>query len=85
MGGSDSRFIIPRSYGGLGYAIPAFVAEGFGLKALEVKTPTELDAAMDKAFSSTAPVFLDAITQPEVDLLLPVYIWLAAAEKASAR
>jgi acetolactate synthase-1/2/3 large subunit len=160
MGGSDSRFIIPRSYGGLGYAIPALVgahfarprarlvglfgdgslgmsageletlsrlgipavlihfnnstfgwikalqklhshgkyfsvdftpgrpalvAEGFGLKALEVKTPTELDAAVDKAFSSTAPVFLDVITQPEVDHLPPVYSWLEAAEKASAR
>ena len=58
MGGSDSRCIVPRSYGGLGDAIPALVAEGFGLKALEVKTPTEQDAAMDKAFSSTAPVFL---------------------------
>jgi acetolactate synthase-1/2/3 large subunit len=29
MGGSDSRFIIPRSYGGLGYAIPALVGAHF--------------------------------------------------------
>jgi Thiamine pyrophosphate enzyme, C-terminal TPP binding domain len=25
MGGSDSRIIIPRSHGGLGYAVPALV------------------------------------------------------------
>jgi TPP-dependent trihydroxycyclohexane-1,2-dione (THcHDO) dehydratase len=64
---------------------PALVAEGFGLKALEVKTPAELDATMDKAFDSTAPLFLDVIAQPEVDLLPPVTSWLKAAEKASDR
>jgi hypothetical protein len=40
---------------------------------------------MDKAFDSTAPVFLGVIAQPEVGHLPPVNSWLAAAEKASAR
>lgn len=154
LGRADSRFIIPRSYGGLGYAIPALVgahfarpqarlvalfgdgslgmsageletlarlaipavlihfnnstfgwikalqklhskskyfsvdftpgrpalvAEGFGLKAFEVKIPAELDEAMDEAFVSRAPVFLDVLTEPEVEHLPPVYTWLQAA------
>ena len=150
LGGNGSRFIIPRSYGGLGYAIPGVVgahcarpearlvalfgdgslgmsageletlarlaipcvlihcnnasfgwikalqhlhsqgkylsvdftpgdpcsvARGFGLKALQVKTPTELEAALDEAFRAEAPVFVDVHTEPEVDDLPPVYSW----------
>ena len=64
---------------------PALVAEGFGLQALEVKTPAELDAAMDHAFKSSTPVFLDVVTQPEVDRLPPVYSWLKTRKNASDR
>jgi acetolactate synthase-1/2/3 large subunit len=156
LGGSGSRFIIPRSYGGLGYAIPALVgahfarpgahlvglfgdgslgmsageletlarlnvpavlihfnngtfgwikalqrlhskakyysvdftpgnpalvAEGFGLEAIRVETPSDLDDALDSAFDMKAPVFLDVITEPEVEQLPPVFSWLKAADK----
>ena len=155
LSGQGSRFIIPRSYGGLGYAIPAvvgahfarpesrvvglfgdgslgmsagdletisrmnipaalihfnnstfgwikalqrlhckgkyfsvdfnpgnpiMVAEGFGLKALQVKTPAELTEGLDVAFSSNDPIFLDVATEPEVDNLPPVFSWQKAAE-----
>jgi len=155
LSGQDSRFIIPRSYGGLGYAIPAvvgahfarpesrvvglfgdgslgmsagdletisrmnipavlihfnnstfgwikalqrlhckgkyfsvdfnpgnpvMVAEGFGLKAIQAKTPAELAEGLGAAFSSNDPVFLDVVTEPEVENLPPVYSWHKAAE-----
>ena len=41
-----------------------------------VKTPTELDAAVGEAFGSQVPVFLDVLTEPEVEKLPPVYTWL---------
>ena len=49
------------------------------------KTPAELDAAMEKAFDVAAPVFLDVITQSEIDQLPPVYSWLKTADNASGR
>jgi len=49
------------------------------------KTPAELDAAMEKAFDAAAPVFLDVITQSEIDQLPPVYSWLKTADNASGR
>lgn len=152
-----SRFIIPRSYGGLGYAIPAvvgasiaqpkakviglfgdgsmgmsageletlvrlgipavlihfnngcfgwikalqrlhskgkflsvdftspqdmaLVAKGFGLRALHIETPAELEEGLDEAFSTEAPVFLDVVTESLLTELPPVYSWLKAAEK----
>ena len=155
--GNGSRFIIPRAYGGLGYAIPALVgahearpdarlvglfgdgslgmvageletlsrlntpavlihfnnscfgwikalqslhannkfysvdftpgspakvAEGFGIKALQVTTPEELQAGLDKAFASDGPFFLDVVTEPEVDSTPPVMSWLKASKEA---
>jgi len=155
LSGQGSRFIIPRSYGGLGYAIPAVVgahfarptsrvvglfgdgslgmsagdletvsrlnipavlihfnnsmfgwikalqrlhsnekyfsvdfnandparvAEGFGLKALRIKTTEELVQGLDIAFADSQPVFLDVTTEPEVENLPPVFKWLKAAE-----
>ena len=152
----DSRFLIPRSFGGLGYAVPAAVgaffarpearvvalfgdgslgmcageletlvrlripavlihfnngcfgwikalqalhckgkflsvdftpgnmarvAEGFGLKAIHIENPKELDDGLDEAFASTGPVFLDVVTEPELSELPPVYSWLKQAEK----
>ena len=154
LGGNGSRFLIPRSYGGLGYAIPAvvgahfarpdarliglfgdgslgmsageletvvrlkipvvfihcnnsmfgwikalqklhshekyfsvdfisgnpsLVAEGFGLTTFKAESAAELEAALQDAFSMNGPVFIDAITEPEVDRLPPVYSWLKAA------
>ncbi len=151
-----SRFIIPRSYGGLGYAIPAvvgafiaqpkakvvglfgdgsmgmsageletlvrlgipavlihfnngcfgwikalqrlhskgkflsvdfspqdmaLVAKGFGLRALHIETPAELEEGLDEAFSTEAPVFLDVVTESLLTEVPPVYSWLKAAEK----
>jgi acetolactate synthase-1/2/3 large subunit len=156
LGGNGSRFIIPRAYGGLGYAIPALVgaffanpqarlvglfgdgslgmsageletlerlgiqavlihfnnasfgwikalqalysnrkffsvdfnagnparvAEGFGLKALHIETPQELEDGLDEAFASSGPVFLDVVTESEISELPPVYSWLKAAEE----
>jgi acetolactate synthase I/II/III large subunit len=154
--GGGSRFLIPRSFGGLGYAIPAAVgasiarsgtrvvalfgdgslgmsageletlarldvpavlihfnngcfgwikalqalhskgkfmsvdfgtgnmarvAEGFGLKALHVETPGELEEGLDEAFAIQAPVFLDVVTESETTELPPVYSWLTKAKK----
>ena len=159
LGGNGSRFIIPRAYGGLGYAIPALVgayfarpdarlvalfgdgslgmsageletlarlkipavlihfnnscfgwikalqslhakskffsvdftpgnpalvAEGFGLKARRVETPAELEDALDEAFASDGPFFLDVLTESEVMEIPPVVTWLKAAEKLRA-
>jgi acetolactate synthase-1/2/3 large subunit len=156
LGKSGSRFLIPRSYGGLGYAIPALVgahfacpgaklvglfgdgslgmsageletlarlqidsvllhfsnrsfgwikclqklhcsekylsvdftggdpcmvARGFGLKALQVETPDELSQAMDQAFNTKGPVFVNLESEPEVDRIPPVYSWQKAKDK----
>jgi acetolactate synthase-1/2/3 large subunit len=154
LGGNGSRFLIPRAYGGLGYAIPALVgawcarpearlvglfgdgslgmsageletlarlkipavlihfnnsafgwikalqklhsrekyfevdftpgnpclvAEGFGLKALRVESPLELEDCLGRAFSMEGPTFIDVKTEPEVETLPPVFSWLKAA------
>ena len=156
LGGKGSRFIIPRSYGGLGYAIPAvvgahfarpqarlvglfgdgslgmsageletlsrlhipavlihfnngsfgwikalqalhskkkffsvdftpgkptLVAEGFGLKAFRVEAAADLEKALDRAFASEGPVFVDVLAESLVSELPPVYSWLEAAGK----
>jgi len=160
LSGQGSRFIIPRSYGGLGYAIPAVVgahfarpesrlvglfgdgslgmsageletisrlnipvvlihfnnstfgwikalqrlhsqekyfsvdfnandparvAEGFGMLAQRVNTPKELSESLQAAFSGNQPVFIDVVTEPEVENLPPVYTWLTHAEKKKTK
>lgn len=155
LGGDGSRFLIPRAYGGLGYAIPAIVgahfarpearlvglfgdgslgmsageletltrlnipavmihfnngtfgwikalqklhcqekyfsvdfqtgdmsalALVFGIKGYHVKTPGDLDDALDDAFKHKGPVFIDIVSVSEVVELPPVFSW----EKASA-
>ena len=155
LGGDGSRFIIPRAYGGLGYAIPAIVgahfarpearlvglfgdgslgmsageletlarlnipavmihfnngtfgwikalqklhcqekyfsvdfqtgdmsalASVFGIKGYHVKTPGDLDDALDDAFKHKGPVFIDIVSESEIAELPPVFSW----EKASA-
>ena len=156
LGGQGSTFIIPRAYGGLGYAIPALagahfarpdtrlvglfgdgslgmsagdletlarleipavlihfnngcfgwikalqalhaggkyysvdfratdpvrIAQGFGLQALCVTRPEEIEDAFDRAFSAEAPFFLDIVSASELSELPPVYSWMRAAER----
>jgi len=60
---------------------PAMVARGFGLKALEIRTAAELEDGLDEAFAQNGPIFLDVVSETEVDQLPPVYTWLRAAER----
>lgn len=57
---------------------PGMVARGFGMKALSVTRPQDLDRAMEEAFSFPGPVFLDIATESEVTELPPVHSWIAA-------
>jgi acetolactate synthase I/II/III large subunit len=57
----------------------ARIAEGFGLKALHVRTVAELEAAMDAAFAYQGPVFLDVVVESVADVVPPVYKWLQQA------
>ena len=61
---------------------PTLIARGCGLKALHIETPSELAEGMAQAFASQGPVFLDLVTEPEIDCLPPVYTWQQAAAKA---
>ena len=58
---------------------PSLVAEGFGLTAIRAESGEELESALQEAFSTNCPVFIDAFTEPEVEKLPPVYSWLKAA------
>jgi acetolactate synthase I/II/III large subunit len=60
---------------------PALVARGFGLKAIEVSTPSELEDGLDEAFSGAGPVFVDIASEPEVENIPPVLSWLRAVQK----
>jgi len=60
---------------------PSKVAEGFGLEALHISTLEELCSGLDKAFKSTKPVFLDIVSESEVNELPPVSSWLKAAQE----
>lgn len=62
---------------------PAMVARGFGLQALEIRTAAELEDGLDEAFAQNGPIFLDVISETELDQLPPVYTWQRAAEKLS--
>jgi acetolactate synthase-1/2/3 large subunit len=64
---------------------PAMVASGFGLKAIEATTPEELDAGLDKAFATDGPVFIDLVSEPEVDQVPPVYTWMKAGSMTHDR
>lgn len=56
---------------------PVKVAEGFGLNAISIDTPRDLEAAFKQAFEDRSPVFLDIKTRPESDDLPPIYSWTA--------
>lgn len=60
---------------------PAKVAEGFGVNAIRIQTPAELDAGLDKAFSMKEPIFIDIASECEVSELPPVFTWQRAASK----
>ena len=60
---------------------PAKVAEGFGVRSISVETASELKDALDDAFSSDHPVFLDIKSEPESNDIPPVYSWMKAQEK----
>lgn len=59
---------------------PALVAEGFGVKAYRIRGVQDLEAGLDAAFAADGPVFLDVISEPEVENLPPVYSWLKATD-----
>ena len=64
---------------------PAGVAEGVGLSVQRVNTPEELSQSLRSAFSGNQPVFIDVVTEPEVENLPPVYTWLTHAEKKQTK
>ena len=55
-------------------ASPA-IAEGFGLKALKIETPLELEDGITEAFGAKGPFFFDVKSEQEADHLPPVYSW----------
>jgi acetolactate synthase I/II/III large subunit len=61
---------------------PARVAEGFGLKAIRVRSAQALDNGLEAAFSSPGPVFLDVLSESEGECLPPVFSWQKAVEGA---
>lgn len=54
----------------------ARVASAFGLAAWRAETPDELSAALDKAFATKGPSFVDVVVESIADALPPVYRWL---------
>jgi acetolactate synthase-1/2/3 large subunit len=60
----------------------ASVATAFGIKSFHVKTPEELDEALDNTSEYQGPVFIDVVTEPETDELPPVYSWLNIQTKS---
>ncbi len=60
---------------------PVKVAQGFGLHAVSIDTPQELEAAFKKTFDRHSPIFLDIKTLPESDDLPPVYSWTAGQKQ----
>jgi acetolactate synthase-1/2/3 large subunit len=55
------------------------IAQAFGLRALRVETPEELESALDAAFAHSGPVFLDLVVESVADVVPPVYRWLRHA------
>tara|TARA_B100000614_G_scaffold240366_1_gene240660 strand:- start:275 stop:1759 length:1485 start_codon:yes stop_codon:yes gene_type:complete len=59
---------------------PALVARGFGMTAHRITSADELEPALEAAFATREPVFLDVITESEVTELPPVMSWQAKVE-----
>lgn len=76
---SQSRFIsVDFTHGNM-----ASVATAFGIKSFHVKTPDELDQALSEATEHHGPVFIDVLTEPEINELPPVYSWHNAKKACS--
>jgi acetolactate synthase-1/2/3 large subunit len=61
------------------------IAEGFGLKARKVESPSELGLALKECFSDPEPTFIDLIMQPEDKLVPPVPGWIRRAQEKGLR
>lgn len=59
------------------------VAEGFGLRVLNVHTPDEIAPAIQRALSYGAPCFIELVTPGEHELIPPVAEWQQVAEEAT--
>jgi acetolactate synthase-1/2/3 large subunit len=57
------------------------LASVFGIKGYHVKTPGDLDDALNDAFKHNGPVFIDVVSESEVAKLPPVFSWEKALEK----
>jgi acetolactate synthase-1/2/3 large subunit len=60
------------------------IAEGFGLKANRISSPSEL-SSLKELFNSDEPSFTELIMQPEDQLVPPVPTWIRKAEKQGVR
>ncbi len=54
----------------------AAIARGFGLRAVHVDTPAELESGLDAAFAHDGPVLLDIMVESVAEVVPPVYKWL---------
>lgn len=54
----------------------AVIAEAHGIWSRRVTTADELDAALDEAFSSSRPAFLDVVVESIAEHTPPVFSWL---------
>lgn len=55
---------------------PVMVAQGFGMRAISIRTAQELKQGLQEAFSLDGPVFLDIKSESESEDLPPVYSWM---------
>lgn len=56
----------------------AAIACGFGLRAMRVQDPADLEPALHQALTCGGPAFVDVVTEPESSELPPVARWQAA-------
>lgn len=57
------------------------IAEGFGLKAFEVKAPGELSGVLESAFSMKGPAFVTVNVLPEDKLVPPIPRWVKSGKR----
>lgn len=57
------------------------VAEAFGVAAFRAETPAELETALDAAFATKGPSFVDVAVESIGDVIPPVYRWLQKTGK----
>jgi acetolactate synthase-1/2/3 large subunit len=61
------------------------IAEGFGIRAYEVKRPDELRPVLKEAFTNDDPTFVDLKVLPENELVPPVPAWIKRARSLGIR